>query len=369
MKKIIIAAGLCTSMVASAATTTTMYGFLKGSYTMSDKIAVGAGKPANAGYKPFFANTSEGATDLQEEQKALFTSANSRWGMNVANGSKTTAKFEFDLDGAQSNGTEGMSNARVRQANLTYRISENATLTMGKKWTKFLTVVPVTYGATRAFFWSGNTGFMVDGIDYTRKMGATSFSFELANSGNDEVNLVSTPTMTALIGHKFGDHNVGLAHTTANLKYKTVADTNKDSTATGTKLFWKGAFGATKASLQYTMGSNLGSIQVGALGTAAAANDEEIKETTIMASVKHAFGEMSVFAGYGVDELAKEEEATDGGVSKNALMTLGFDKTLDAGLTVFVEHNMFTTSHYVAADDKSEDSTGTMTEIGMMYKF
>jgi hypothetical protein len=170
-----------------------------------------------------------------------------------------------------------------------------------------------------------------------------------------------------------------LAHTTANIQHKasTALGTLKDSTATGTKVFYSGKFGAFSAIFQYTMGSNLGSIQTGGLAKAAAANDEEYKETAILASGKYAGKGWSIFGAYGISELADEEETTDAtaatpanrltGVSKNTLMSLGFDKTLDKGLTVFVEHLAFTTGYYNGTE--TNDSTGSATELGMRFKF
>ncbi|MFT6632460.1 MAG: hypothetical protein ACJAS4_002423 [Bacteriovoracaceae bacterium] len=367
MKKIIIATALCAATGASAATTVNTYGFVKASYMMADKI-VGSDRTTESVQKPFFAND-DSATDPEKEAKSYISSTNSRWGMNANNGSRTSAKFEFDLDAGQTNGAASMSNARVRQAHLSYKASENGTITFGKKWTKFMGVLPETIGFTRVNFWAGNTGFLVDGFDYTHKMGMTDFAIELANS-SDDANLVSTPTATIVVNHKMGEHKIGLAYTTAELKHKSLDEANnKDSSASGTKVYWAGKYNSINVNLEYTMGSNLGSIHTGALGRSSNTSDDEIKETAYFLSVKYTQPEWNVYGGYGVDTLDKEEEAGNTGVSKNALMTIGFNKTLDEGLTFFVEQNAFTTSHYDSTDEKSEDSNGSLTEIGMLYKF
>lgn len=363
MKKAIIAVGLCSASLTYAAVNTDMYGFVKASYMMTDKI-----KQANT-WKPFYANDGEVASDLDNEARTQLSSTNSRWGFTANNGSKTSAKFEFDLDASAGSGAQSLSTGRVRQAHLVYKMSEDGTITFGKKWTTFTGVNPFTYQATKISFNAGNNGFLVDGVEYARKMGDTNFSVELAQNSDTDVTQLSAPTITLDLGQKFGDHKIGLAYTTANLKHKTVSDTDKDSTATGTKLYYAGKFGATSAVFQYTMGSNLGSIHTGGLGKAVAATDDEIKETGILASAKYAGDDWSIFGSYGVSELAKAEEAGSAGIAKNALMSLGFDKNLDEGLTVFVEHLAFTTGYYVLADDKVKDSTGSLTEIGMRFKF
>lgn len=363
MKKIIIATALCAATGASAATTVNTYGFVKAGYVMSTNVG------NSSDVKAYFADNEDAATDLSEEARSTFTSANSRWGVTANNGSMTSGKLEFDLDGAQASGATSGSNIRVRQANMTYKMSDAASITMGKKWTKFAGVHPFTYAHTRVSYNAGNTGFIQDGIDYTRTMGNTSFSLELTNSGDADVNIVSGPIKTLHVGHKMGDHNFGLAYTMADLKHKTVADANEDSSATGTKVYWAGKFAATSINFEYTMGSNLKSIHTGAFGAAAAGNDEEIKSTSMFLSAKHQMDGMSVFGSYGTAAFDKEEEAGNAGASKNTLMSVGFDKTLDDGLVAFVEHQMFTTGYYNATDDESTDSTGSVTEFGMKYSF
>ena len=370
MKKILIATGLCTSMVAGAATTFNHYGFVKASYMMTNQVKDGSE------HQPFLAQNDPNGH--QEEPKAYIAAGQTRWGMTAANGSKTTAKLEFDLEGSQTNGATSASATRIRQANITYKMSENGTLTFGKKWTKFMGVLPATYGFTRVNFYAGNNGFFVDGLDYTHQMGKTELSIELADtnpgivagSSSDDVNLVSTPTTTLVLNHKIGDHKVGLAHTMSELKYKSLdEDNNKDSSASGTKVYWAGKYNMLHVAAEYFTGSNLGSIHTGALGKAAATTDDEVKESGYFLSLKYAISDWSVFTGYGIDELNKEEEAGDGGASKNSLIRLGFDKVLDPGLTAFVEYDAYTTSYYVAADDESEDFNGSAIEIGMVYKF
>ena len=62
----------------------------------------------------------------------------SRLAINVDNESRVKIKFEFDLDGEAGN-TIGISSSnngffRARLANLVYKVSEQATMTVGKKW-------------------------------------------------------------------------------------------------------------------------------------------------------------------------------------------------------------------------------------------
>jgi hypothetical protein len=358
-------------MVAGAATTFNHYGFVKASYMMTDGIAAGSE------HKPFFAINDAATTDLQDAQKSYISSTESRWGMTANNGSKTSAKFEFDLDAGQTNGAASMSNARVRQANISYKVSENGTITFGKKWTKFMGVLPATVGFTRVNFFAGNTGFLVDGFDYTHKMGMTDIALELANlpnsdatgTDNRDISLVSSPITTLAVNHKMGDHKIGLAHTMATLTREDVGTGYEDAAASGTKLYWAGKYNDLHVNLEYTAGSNLGNIQTGALAKAGTTSDEDLKSTAYFLSLKYAQPEWSVYGGYGTDAYTDEEEAGDAGKSGNTMMTLGFDKKLDDGLVFFIEHNAFTTAYYSAADDESEDSNGALTELGMIYKF
>jgi hypothetical protein len=354
VKKIIIATVICATTGVSAATTTNTYGFVKAGYVMEDST--------NSVNKAFRAD----ADGTDDEAQSAFTSTNSRWGITANNGSKTSGKMEFDLDAVQASGVS-TTQIRVRQSNLTYKMSENASITMGKKWTKFAGVHPFTYAHTRVGYTAGNTGFIQDGVDYTRTMGNTSFSLELTNSGDAAVNLVSGPIKTLHVGHKMGDHKLGLAYTMADFKHSDITDGADDSSATGTKVYWAGKFGSTSVNFEYTMGSNLGSIHTGAFG--AAANEDDIKSTAMFLSAKHQMDGMSVFGSYGTTSMDTEDETADGGISKNTLMSLGFDKTLDTGLVAYVEHQAFTTGYYSATDDESTDGTGTTTELGMKYSF
>jgi hypothetical protein len=367
LKKLLIATGMCTTMVASAATVD-HYGFVKAGYIMADKVSGDAGLTAEKTNKVFYA-LNDSATSPEDEARSTISTTTTRWGMNLSNGSKTTGKIEFDLDNAHATGATSASNMRVRQAHLSYKAGENGQLTFGKKWTKFTGVNPFTYAHTRVSFFAGNNGFLVDGVDYTHTFGNTHVSLELTNSGVEDVNYVSGPVKTLNIAHKMGDHTFGLAHTMGDIKDKTIDDTKKDSAASGTKVYWNGKFGNTAAVFQYTTGANLGSIHTGGLAKAAAANDEEYKETGILLSAKHSMDSWSVFGSYGVSEYADAEEAGDGNVAKNTLISVGFDTTLDKGLVAYVEQQMFTTGYYVAADDEVKDGTGSALEVGMQYTF
>lgn len=363
MKKLIIATTLCATSAAMSATTINHYGFVKASYMMTNA-------DLNTGWKPTSVNAGTTSNSDQREARSQFSATNSRWGMTASNGSKVTGRFEFDLDANEHNGASSLSNARVRQANMTYKVSQEAAITLGKKWSKFMGVTPFTYRYTTIALGAGNTGFLFDGVDYTRTMGATSFALELGNTNNGtqtDVQKASGPVITAMVDHKVGSHKFGLAHTMADIKYKELDDSKKDGKASGTKVFWSGKMGSTSAIAEYTMGSNLAAIQTG--GIANSGNDDDHKETAYLLSLKHTMGDMSVFGSYGLSEYTKEEEAGNSNKSSNGVMSLGFDKVIDTGLTAFIEINTFTTNYYDSTDDESVDTSGSLTEIGMVYKF
>ena len=375
MKKLLIGAALVSATAASAEVSVKHYGFVKAAYTMSDSTH-GAGarnSVANTdevGHKPFFAQDEDNASDYNEEQKGFLTTTQSRWGMLAKNGSKTSGRIEFDLDGGSTNGIGSLSTARIRQANIVYKPTENDTIEIGKKWSSFMGVLPFTRGFTRVYFWAGNSGFFTNGIDWTHKFGNLDLILDLSNVDATDTGYVSSPVATVVLNYKMENHTFGIAHTTANLESKKLDKVNnKDSKASGTKAYWAGRFGNTWINAEYSMGANLGSIQTGALGEAVATTDDEIKTTAYFISAKYQLKTWSVFGGYGMDAMNDEEDAGDNQVSKNSIMTLGADYVLDEGLTVIAEYNAFTTSYYRAADDKSEDSNGSFVEVGLVYKF
>lgn len=169
MKRLLIAATLCTTTLVQAEVTVKHYGFVKAAYTMSDKTNGAAG--SEVAHKPFFAQDEDAATDQSEEAKSYVTTTQSRWGMLASNGSKTSGRFEFDLDQTQSNGAATLSVGRIRQANIVYKPTENDTIEFGKKWSSFMGVLPFTRGFTRVYFWAGNSGFFTNGIDWTHSFG------------------------------------------------------------------------------------------------------------------------------------------------------------------------------------------------------
>ncbi len=373
MRKLLLSTALCTAVSAQAAVTVKHYGFVKAAYTQSDKTD-GASSGTEVAHKPFFAQDKDASTDYEKEPKSYITTTQSRWGMLANNGSKTSARFEFDLDASQSNGADSLSTARIRQANIVYKPTENDVIEFGKKWSVFMGVLPHTKGFTRVYFWAGNSGFFTNGVDWTHSFGNTDLILDLSNTDNgdtskDRTGYVDSPVTSAVINHTMGDHKFGIAYTSAQLKQKELNSTYKNSNASGTKIYWAGKFDSLSVAAEYAMGSNLGSIQTGDLGKAATTTDDDIKTTAYFASLKYAGDAWAVYGGYGMNALDKEEEAGDGKVSKNQISTLGFDLTLDDGLTFFIEHNMFTTSFYRSSSDSSDDANGSFTELGMVYVF
>ena len=373
MKKLLLSTALCTAVSAQAAVTVKHYGFVKAAYTMSDKTD-GAASGTEVAHKPFFAQDSDASTDYEKAPKSYITTTQSRWGMLADGGSKTSARFEFDLDNGQTNGADSLTTARIRQANIIYKPTENDVIEFGKKWSVFMGVLPHTKGFTRVYFWAGNSGFFTNGVDWTHSFGNTDLILDLSNTDNGDTSkersgYVDSPVASIVLNHKMGDHKFGIAHTTAELKQKELNSTYKNSKASGTKVYWAGKFDSLSVAAEYSMGSNLGSIQTGDLGKATTTTDDEVKTSAYFLSLKYAADGWAVYGGHGMNAMNDIEDAGDGKVAKNQLSTLGFDYTLDEGLTFFVEHNMFTTSFYRSADDETEDYQGGFTELGMVYVF
>ena len=372
MKKLLIGAALVSATAASAEVSVKHYGFVKASYTMANDIISENTSNAITAHKPFFAQNEESTTldEFDKAPKAYMTTTQSRWGMLASNGSKTSGRLEFDLDNGATNGADSLTTARIRQANIVYKPTENDTIEIGKKWSSFMGVLPFTRGFTRVYFWAGNSGFFTNGIDWTHKFGNLDLIVDLSNTDKGKTGFTSSPVATVVLNYKMENHTFGIAHTMAELTYEKTEETGddfKNSSASGTKVYWAGRFGNTWINAEYSMGSNLGSIQTGALGTASDDNDDEIKASAYFVSAKYQLKTWSVFGGYGTNKLDDEEDAAAGAVSENTIITLGADYVLDEGLTVFAEHNMFTTGYYNGTE--TEDSTGSYSEVGMIYKF
>ena len=370
MKSIFISLGLLTSSADIADMKVDHYGFVKASLMVTEDL------DTNSRTKPFFAENETSSSAADKESGTYLSTTQSRWGMKVSNGSKVTGKFEFDLDanvsGNNKNGASSLANGRIRQANISYKVSSNGTINFGKKWTVFMGALPNTVGFTRVNFFAGNSGFLLDGVDYTHNLGNTTLKVELANTGSDDNAQVSTPTSTLVVNHKMGNHMVGAAYTMASIDAsKTDATNNKDSDAAGMKLYYSGKFGKLSAVAEYTMGENLGSIHTGFLGSASDTTDTKVEATGYFASLRYSLEKCSLYGGYGMNELDDSTQVASSGstsgVSSNTLMTVGYDTMLDKNLKFFVEYNGFET-------DFTSGSTTTSTkaklyELGMVFNF
>jgi len=369
MKKMAIV--ICTLISSSTLAQISHYGFIKGSYLRTDKQLTND-------YKVFSVGNTDNYTNLQKESRGQFSFKQSRWGLKGKKGKKLSALMEFDLDGqsGNSNGAVATSTGiiRVRQANLTYKVIEDGTINFGKKWTKFVGLLPHTYSVTTVNFKSGNTGFLVDGLDYTHQLGDVALALELHNmgTGDDTTNKVSGPVMVANLEYDDEVLKVGLAYTQAELKHKIQNEaTNEDSTATGMKIYT-----STKAvdgldfRAEYYMGENLASIHTGALASAVTTDAKKYEEKGYFTSAKYSFGDMGIFAGHGSTEFNQKEEAGLGNISGNTMTRFGFDTKLDKGITAFIEYQMFkTTINDSSVVTTNKDYEGNLIDIGLFYKF
>lgn len=337
------------------------YGIVKGSLLLTDGLA--------NNHKAFTAGADSKSTNQLSFKQ-------SRWGMKFSNDSKVTAQVEFDFDGQDGNSNGPAAGVmRARLANMTYAVSKNGTLTAGKKWTKFMGVLPHTYSITQVNFKSGNTGFIVDGADYTHKMGKLSLAAELSNysgdnsgtTGNTTVQGVSTPVMTVAVDYKADMYSVGFAHSMGELKYSELVDANKDEKASGTKVY--GTFTGVKSldvRAEYYTGVNLASLHTGGLVAATAGTTaNEFKEKGYFLSAKYTMGKMGFFGSIGKAEFDDAKESGTGMFS-NEMKRIGFDYKLEKDLTFFVEHKSYETK----ANEANEVAlNGKVLDMGLIYKF
>lgn len=352
------------------------YGFVKGSYLKTNKELTATNGTTNADHKPFTVGDTTTYTKLQKEGRGQFSVKQSRWGMKANNGSKMSAQLEFDLDG-QSGNANGAANSatgiiRVRQVNLSYNMLENGTLTFGKKWTKFAGLLPHTYSTTMVGFFAGNTGFLVDGADYTHKFGAVSVSAELHNSGDNTTTKLSTPIMGLTVDYKADGFRIGAAYTRADLDHKVQNETtNQDSEASGMKLYASTSLVKNlDFRAEYYMGENLGSIHTGGLTSAVTTDAKKYEEAGYFASLKYTLmDKYGIFAGYSNAEWDKAEEAGSNALSANSITRFGLDAKLDKNMTVFVEYQGFKSTWNQTVASTTKDSKGSLIDLGFMYKF
>ncbi len=352
------------------------YGFLKGAYMHTDGEIVSDHKAFRA-KKPDNTTTNE-YSELEKESRGQFSIKQSRWGFVAKSGENISAKFEFDLDGesGNSNGATDSSTGiiRVRQANLSQKLFGGAgTLTLGKKWTKFMGVLPHTYSFTTVNFFSGNTGFLVDGVDYAHSFGDLLVSLELINMGDNTTTKISGPVKTLLVNYSNASYRVGAAYTMASLSQRVQdAANNEDSDAMGAKVFASAKIMENfDIRAEYYMGENLGSIHTGALENAVATDSKDYKESGYFVSAKYNFSNAGLYASYGSAEVdTSSDVAVDANqLVSNSLTRVGVD-TMYMGTTFYVEYQGFDSEYAVSATPHTTKSyDNSLIEVGAVYKF
>lgn len=379
MKKfsLVLAAAGATGMV-QAETTIKNYGILKAGYLQSSAQLKTFGTDSFRAPTEVADIEKDGASDADQSTHTSIQTQQGRWGMAIDNGSKTTAKLEFDLtaSSAQSspNAISG-ANLRLRLAQIDWK-SGNSHISAGQKWLTFAGLNPHTFNLVSANFRSGNSAFIENEFAYTHSFGKVSVTGALANkgtdvvSGDDDETELGSPMQTIRVDYKMKNHHVGFAMLTAEIMHKDIDDTKKNNTMSGQKVFWDGTYGKTNVRAEYFTGTNLNTAAIGlTLGAAADGTGDEIKETGAWLSIKHLLEEGHVIFGYGFDKLDKAEEAGSDGIAENTQLRLAYGHNLDAGLTAYGEYSAFTTGYYRTADDEVENSQGTLAEVGLLYKF
>lgn len=369
MKKILIA-GLTTALTTSAFAGTDLYGFIKASYLSNTEM--------ENDHKAFYANEDRIASedDYNEKAHSSFSTKQSRFGIKFDNGSKTSGKIEFDFDGQEAN-TAGTTNSdsgnlRTRLLEISYKVGENGTLNFGKRWDTFAAFNPHTYSVTMVQLKQGNTGFLNESLEYSHKINDVKAYFQLEKQGTNngsatQPQTVSSPIMTVKVDYTMDQHLVGFAHKTGALTFEDAAETD-DISISGTKLFYKGSFGATSLVAEYFVGSNLGYAVSGAGHGAKIGAEDDVAETGYYISAKHQLEKFCLFVGYGTDKITNEEDVTLGGsIATNSATRFGVDYAADTNLKFFAEVTQVTTGYLVGTD--IEDESGSMLDVGMLYKF
>lgn len=387
MKKLALTAAALVCMGQSSAHAeikTSIYGFVKAEY-------YGTSNEFNSDHKPLNVLSTSGQP-LREASRGQLSVKQSRFGINVDNESRIKMKFEFDLDG-QAGNTVGVTSSdvgffRVRQANLVYKVSDQGTITVGKKWDIFSPLQPHSYQMTTIQFWSGNTGFLTDGIDYVHKLENMSFAAELKNAGGNPANAsdnttvkLSLPIATVRGDITFSDQLLGLSYMYGKLNYsrQDVAapfDT-QDAAISAVNLYWNGKFGATDVVVEGYTGANVGAGVVGGLGglltpttTATTTPRTTNEELGYYASVKHAFDGFALFGGYGRADFSEKANAPTNsfqGLVSNETIRLGADMDIDTGVKGFVEVAHLKSSYFEVGDTRNYE--GTFWDVGLLARF
>ena len=232
-------------------------------------------------------------------------------------------------------------------------------------------------------FWSGNTGFLTDGIDYTHKTQNMSFAAELKNAGGNPASAgdnttvkLSLPVLTVRSDVTFSEQTIGASYMIGKLNYsrQDVAapfDT-EDAGISGLNIYWHGIFGSTDVVAEAYTGTNMGAGVVGALATptlAGATANRTNDELGYYASAKHSFEGWSLFGGYGRADFSDKNQTANSfqALVSNETIRLGADMDIDLGVKLFIEAAHLTSSYLEAGDTRSY--SGTWYNTGLLARF
>lgn len=379
-KNLILVAAICAApFIASAETTMQWYGFAKVSYLATET-------EFDADHKPVSVRSTAGLTpeaeSLRKSGRGQVTAKHSRFGVTGDNGEGFKARLEFDLDGEAGNNVgvtaSNLGILRVRLANFSYNVSENGTLTFGKKWEIFSPLQPHTYQFTTIQFWAGNTGFLTDGIDYIHKAGDATYAVELKNIGADADTIkLSGPALTVRGDYKFGDHLLGVSALGGKLAYAkqdiVAPFDDQDRAISGFNVYYSGKMGdATEVIAEIYGGKNLGGALVGALAQAPkaqAAVDAKGEDNGGYISVKHKFETSAIYGGFGRASYNEETSTASSrsALLQNGLARIGYDRSVAAN-TIFYAEFASVNSTYVEAGEKKSYPGGYL-DVGVVARF
>ncbi len=368
-----------TVVVAESKIRTSLSGFLKAEY-------YGTSNEFNSDQKPINVLSTTGLP-LRDASRGQLSIQQSRFAINVDNESRVKLKFEFDLDGEAGN-TIGISSSnngffRVRLANLLYKVSEQGTITVGKKWDIFSPLNPHSYQMTTAQFWAGNTGSLTDGIDYLHTVANWNFGLELKNAGGNpgtasDVTTAKLSLPIATVRAEFFDDQLyGLCYMYGKLNYErqdVVAPfSSRDAVISGINAYYSGKYESTEIIAEVYTGTNLGGGVVGALATPAltnAVNNRTNDEIGYYVSLKQGWEGGSVFGGYGRGDFTAQHLAPTNsfqGLVSNQIYRLGVDFDLDVKVKLFFEGAHMISSYYESGDFRDFD--GTFYNAGLLARF
>jgi hypothetical protein len=368
------------TMTASSFAAVEHYGTMRASYISATNVVNGVDDVSPNGSVnatiPVFARESYTnlGTDYTDSALTQIAFNQSRYGIKTDG---AVLEFDFNGNGNQGGAVDGQS-IRIRQANMSFDISKNVSVTAGKGMSQMAGLDPHTFQISDPLFFLGNTGFVRDFIRVNWDINKSlKFGYETTSSGDNVGTQLSGPNHGLRLDWMSGNHHVGVAHKMGTAALKNADITLAGPTAitddvdyTATKVFYAGSFNKLGVNVEYYMATNGGNMygtlaalndaNLGGLATAGAGGND-VEETGYWVSLDYSYGNGHVHVG--VANATIDDPAT-GTIGGNGDTWFGVDYEVASNTDVFLEYHSITTAY-----EGGSDASGTFVELGFMRNF